>query len=66
MQIREACGKDFIIYCSCDKLGSTNIAIGVDGINGSFYNCNPSQFQRICDAVYSNDMHWKQNCRGEL
>ncbi len=56
MQIREACGKDFQIYGGCDELGSSNIAIGVDGIIGSFYNCIPDLFQRIWDAVYANDM----------
>ena len=38
-QIRDACKPGFQIYGGCDELGSSNIALGVDGIIGSFYNC---------------------------
>lgn len=55
-QIREACKKDFQIYGGCDELGSSNIALGVDGIIGSFYNCIPDLFQRIWDAVKRSEV----------
>ena len=56
MQIRDACGADFQIYGGCDELGSSNIAIGVDGIIGSFYNDIPDLFIRIWNAVKSSDV----------
>ncbi len=56
MQIRDACGAEFQIYGGCDELGSSNIAIGVDGIIGSFYNDIPDLFIRIWNAVKSSDV----------
>ena len=56
MQIRDACGADFQIYGGCDELGSSNIAIGVDGIIGSFYNDIPDLFIRIWNAVKDSDV----------
>ena len=56
MQIRESCGSAFQIYGGCDELGSSNIAIGVDGIIGSFYNCIPDLFIRIWNAVKQSDV----------
>ena len=56
MQIRDACGADFQIYGGCDELGSSNIAIGVDGIIGSFYNDIPDLFVRIWHAVKDSDV----------
>ena len=56
MQIRDACGADFQIYGGCDELCSSNIAIGVDGIIGSFYNDIPDLFIQIWNAVKSNDI----------
>ena len=52
---RELCGRDFLIYGGCDELGSSNIALGVDGIIGSFYNCIPDLYLRIWDAVKASD-----------
>ena len=56
MQIRDACGADFQIYGGCDELGSSNIAIGVDGIIGSFYNDIPDLFIQIWNAVKASDV----------
>ena len=50
-QIRDACKPGFQIYGGCDELASSNIALGVDGIIGSFYNVIPDLFARIWEAV---------------
>ena len=55
-QIRDACKPGFQIYGGCDELGSFNIALGVDGIIGSFYNCIPDLYLRIWKAVKESDM----------
>ena len=55
-QIRDACKPGFQIYGGCDELGSSNIALGVDGIIGSFYNCIPDLYLRIWKAVKESDM----------
>lgn len=54
-QIRDACKPGFQIYGGCDELGASNIALGVDGIIGSFYNCIPDLYLRIWQAVKDND-----------
>lgn len=53
-QIKDACGGDFLIYGGCDELGSSNVALGVDGVIGSFYNCIPDLYIRIWNAVKEN------------
>ena len=55
-QIREGCGPAFQIYGGCDELGSSNIALGVDGIIGSFYNCIPDLYLKIWQAVKASDV----------
>ena len=55
-QIRDACKPGFQIYGGCDELGSSNIALGVDGIIGSFYNCIPDLYLRIWKAVKGSDV----------
>lgn len=55
-QIRERCKPGFLIYGGCDELGSSNIALGVDGIIGSFYNVIPDLFLKIWKAVESSDI----------
>lgn len=55
-QIREGCKPGFLIYGGCDELGSSNIALGVDGIIGSFYNVIPDHYQRIWNAVKDSDI----------
>ena len=54
--MRESCKPGFQIYGGCDELGSSNIALGVDGIIGSFYNCIPDLYLRIWDAVKRSDV----------
>ncbi len=55
-QIRDACKEGFQIYGGCDELGVLNIAHGVDGIIGSFYNCIPDLYLKIWDAVKRSDI----------
>ena len=55
-QIRDACKPGFQIYGGCDELGSSNIALGVDGIIGSFYNCIPDLYRKIWNAVKNSDV----------
>lgn len=55
-QIRESCGPEFRIFGGCDELGSSNIALGVDGVIGSFYNCIPDLYIRIWNAVKDSDI----------
>lgn len=55
-QIRDACKDGFQIYGGCDELGSSNIALGVDGIIGTFYNVIPDLYLRIWDAVKRSDV----------
>ena len=55
-QIRDACKEGFQIYGGCDELGSSNIALGVDGIIGTFYNVIPDLYLRIWDAVKRSDV----------
>lgn len=54
-QFKDACGENFLVYGGCDEMGASNIALGVDGIIGSFYNCIPDLYLRIWDAVKKND-----------
>lgn len=54
-QIKDICKPGFQVYGGCDELASSNIALGVDGIIGSFYNCVPDLFLRIWHAVNAND-----------
>ncbi len=55
-QIRERCKPGFQIYGGCDELGSSNIALGVDGIIGSFYNVIPDLYLKIWEAVKASDV----------
>ena len=54
-QFKDACGEDFLVYGGCDEMGASNIALGVDGVIGSFYNCIPDLYLRIWEAVKNND-----------
>jgi len=56
MQIKEGCKPGFQIYGGCDELGSSNIALGVDGVIGSFYNVIPDLYARIWTAVKASDV----------
>lgn len=55
-QIKEACKPGFQVYGGCDELGSSNIALGVDGIIGSFYNVIPDHYLKIWNAVKASDI----------
>lgn len=55
-QIKEGCKPGFQVYGGCDELGSSNIALGVDGIIGSFYNVIPDLYCRIWNAVKTSDI----------
>ena len=52
-QIKDRCKDGFRVYGGCDELASSNIALGVDGIIGSFYNVIPDLFARIWEVVKS-------------
>ena len=52
-QIKDRCKDGFRVYGGCDELASSNIALGVDGIIGSFYNVIPDLFARIWEGVKS-------------
>ena len=56
MQIKDGCKEGFQVYGGCDELGSSNIAIGVDGIIGSFYNVIADHYIKIWDAVKASDV----------
>lgn len=56
LQIREGCKPGFQIYGGCDELGSSNVALGVDGIIGSFYNVIPDLYKKIWRAVKDSDV----------
>lgn len=56
MQLRDGCKPGFQIYGGCDELGSSNIALGVDGIIGSFYNVIPDLYLKIWSAVKGSDI----------
>ena len=55
-QIRDGCKPGFQIYGGCDELGSSNIALGVDGIIGSFYNVTPDLYLKIWNAVKASEL----------
>ena len=55
-QIRDTCKEDFQIYGGCDEMGSSNIALGVDGIIGTFYNCFQDLYLKIWEAVKRSDV----------
>ena len=55
-QIKEGCKPGFQVYGGCDELGSSNIALGVDGVIGSFYNVIPDLYGKIWAAVKSSDI----------
>jgi N-acetylneuraminate lyase len=56
MQIKDGCKEGFQIYGGCDELGSSNIAIGVDGVIGSFYNVIADHYIKIWNAVKASDI----------
>lgn len=55
-QIKDACKADFQVYGGCDELGASNIALGVHGVIGSFYNCIPDLYVKIWNAVKAGEV----------
>lgn len=55
-QIKDSCKEGFQVYGGCDELGSSNVALGVDGIIGSFYNCIPDLYIKIWQTVKKGDV----------
>ena len=55
-QIKDGCKPGFQIYGGCDELGSSNIALGVDGIIGSFYKVIADHYIKIWKAVEASDI----------
>lgn len=54
-QIKDATPENFKIYGGADELAASNLAIGVDGIIGSFYNIVPDLFIEIKNNVLNGD-----------
>jgi len=49
-------GEDFIIYSGCDEMAMSGLAVGADGVIGSFYNVMPELIVKIFNAVKGNDI----------
>ncbi len=54
--LKSTLGEDFIIYSGCDEMALSGLAVGADGIIGSFYNVMPELFRKIFDAVKAGDL----------
>ncbi len=54
--LKQDLGEDFIIYSGCDEMAMSGLAVGADGIIGSFYNVMPELFKKIFAAVKGNDI----------
>lgn len=54
--LKLALGEDFIVYSGCDEMAFSGLAVGADGIIGSFYNVMPELFKGIYDAVQKGDL----------
>lgn len=54
--LKNELGEDFIIYSGCDEMTFSGLAVGADGIIGSFYNVMPEVFLGIYEAVQQGDL----------
>lgn len=54
--LKNELGEDFIIYSGCDEMAFSGLAVGADGIIGSFYNVMPEVFLGIYEAVQQGDL----------
>ena len=54
--LKASLGEDFIIYSGCDEMAMSGLAVGADGIIGSFYNAMPELFVKIFAAVKAGDL----------
>jgi len=48
--------EDFIIYSGCDEMALSGLAVGADGIIGSFYNVMPELFTAIARCIQQSDL----------
>lgn len=49
--LKTSLGDDFMIYSGCDEMALSGLAVGADGVIGSFYNVMPELFIQIYAAV---------------
>lgn len=54
--LKELLGPDFMIYSGCDEMAFSGLAVGTDGIIGSFYNVMPELFIAIDKAVREGEL----------
>lgn len=54
--LKELLGLDFMIYSGCDEMAFSGLAVGTDGIIGSFYNVMPELFIAIDRAVREGEL----------
>lgn len=64
-QIKDACGQSFLVYGGADEMASSNLALGVEGIIGSFYNMIPDLFIQIDNAVRLGDQSEATRLQGQ-
>jgi len=55
-QIKEACGKEFMVYSGSDEMALSGMLSGSDGLIGSFYNVIADLFIRLYQAYLDKDM----------
>ena len=53
--LKEALGKDFMIYSGCDEMATQGLLATADGIIGSFYNVIPETFVEIYNYARQGD-----------
>lgn len=56
MRIKEEIGRDFVVFSGSDEQAVAGLALGADGLIGSFYNLIPEPFLALYDAVKNNDL----------
>ncbi|MDA3731832.1 dihydrodipicolinate synthase family protein [Niameybacter massiliensis] len=54
--LKEILGEKFMIYSGCDEMSFSGLALGTDGIIGSFYNVMPELFKEINQAVQRGEL----------
>ncbi|HOX31248.1 MAG TPA: dihydrodipicolinate synthase family protein [Spirochaetales bacterium] len=55
-RIKEEIGEDFAVYSGADEMAMSGLAVGADGVIGSFYNMIPELFKDIYAAVRRGDL----------
>ena len=56
MRIKEEIGRDFVVFSGSDEQAVAGLALGADGLIGSFYNLIPELFLELYNAVRANDL----------